>query len=52
MDERVLMLNFVTGTEMSVPAQLVQMYLSAGHKRVEQKEEKKEAKAKQKRKAG
>lgn len=30
--EHVRMINFVTGTEMSVPADLVEKFLAAGHK--------------------
>lgn len=30
--DRVRMINLVTGTEMSVPADLVERYLAAGHK--------------------
>jgi hypothetical protein len=30
--EHVRMINFVTGTEMSVPADLVELYEKAGHK--------------------
>jgi len=30
--DHVRMINFVTGTEMSVPADLVEKFLAAGHK--------------------
>lgn len=34
--DRVKMINGVTGTEMSVPSHLVEMYLKAGHKLAEE----------------
>lgn len=33
--DRARMINLVTGTEMSVPVDLVEKYLAAGHKLVE-----------------
>lgn len=36
----VKMINGITGTEMSVPENLVEMFKAAGHKPVEVKEEK------------
>lgn len=34
--DRVTMINWVTGTEMSVPAALVDKYLAAGHRLAEE----------------
>lgn len=36
--ERVKMINGITGTEMSVPSHLVEMYKKAGHKLAEEQE--------------
>jgi len=42
--DRVKMINAVTGTEMSVPVDLVEMYKKAGHKVVPQEPQKKPVK--------